>query len=132
MGDLHILEYFALVSDRARCGLLLDCAHLAIFQRLRGLAPRTGLDAFPLDRVVEIHVAGGTVKSVGGFEYVEDSHTPQPLAATWEILEYVLPRARNLKAVVYECEYNAIETTIPTFERLNAMFPALREAAETR
>jgi uncharacterized protein (UPF0276 family) len=123
LGDLHVLEYFGLVADRAGCGLLLDCAHLAIFQHLRGLRPTDGLDGFPLDRVVELHVAGGTVTSVDGFAYVDDSHTPEPIPATWEILEYVLPRARNLRAIVYECEYNALEATIRTFERLNAAFP---------
>src|SRR5262245_686219 len=34
VGELDILEYFARVSERADCGLLLDCAHLAMFQRL--------------------------------------------------------------------------------------------------
>ncbi|MCU1280646.1 MAG: hypothetical protein JWM53_4192, partial [bacterium] len=60
IGELHILDYFARVADRSGCGLLLDCAHLAIFQRQRGHAPLTGLDGFPLDRVIEMHVAGGT------------------------------------------------------------------------
>ena len=59
LGELHILDYFARVADRSGCGLLLDCAHLAIFQRMRGLPPLSGLDGFPLDRVVELHVAGG-------------------------------------------------------------------------
>lgn len=129
LGDLHVLDYFALVAERSGCGLLLDCAHLAIFQHLRGLGATAGLDGFPLDRVVEIHVAGGSLKSLDGFEYVDDSHTPEPIPETWAILDYVLPRAANLRAVVYECEYNALEATIPTFERLNGMFPATLEPA---
>ena len=32
-----ILDYFARVADRSDGGLLLDCAHLAIFQHVRGL-----------------------------------------------------------------------------------------------
>jgi len=127
LGPLHILDYFALVSEASGCGLLLDCAHLAIFQRLRGLAPTAGLDGFPLDRVVELHVAGGTVKSLDGFEYVDDSHTPEPIPETWEILDYALPRATNLRAIVYECEYNALELTLANFERLNALFPPAAE-----
>lgn len=123
LGDLHILDYFALVADQADCGLLLDCAHLAIFQHTRGLSPLTALDNFPLDRIVEIHVAGGTYKDVDGFSYIDDDHSPEPLAATWEILDYVLPRATNLKAIVYECEYNAPEACLEVFAKLNAMFP---------
>ncbi len=124
LGDLHILEYFALVAERADCGLLLDCAHLAIFQQTRNLPPLAGLDSFPLDRVVEIHVAGGAFAEVEGYAYIEDNHSPEPLPATWEIVEYVLPRAKNLKAIVFECEHNQPEECVPVFERLNSLFPA--------
>lgn len=124
LGDMHILDYFAEVAGRADCGLLLDCAHLAIFQQTRGHEPLTGLDGFPLDRIVEMHVAGGAYASVDGYEYIDDTHSPEPLPATWEILEYILPRATNLKAIVFECEHNSPEEVIDNFERLNALFPA--------
>ncbi|MBO0858800.1 MAG: DUF692 family protein [Chloracidobacterium sp.] len=123
LGHMHILEYFAMVADRADCGLLLDCAHLAIFQQARNLPPLATLDNFPLDRVVEMHVAGGDYVDIDGYAYVEDSHSPEPLPATWEILEYAVPRASNLKAVVFECERNAPEETLEVFARLNAIFP---------
>lgn len=123
LGDLHILEYFALVAERADCGLLLDCAHLAIFQQTRNLPPLAALDNFPLDRVVEMHVAGGAYAEVAGYNYIEDNHSPEPLPATWEILEYAVPRAKNLKAVVFECERNAPEETLEVFARLNSIFP---------
>src|SRR5262249_28805272 len=82
VGELHILEYFARVAERADCGLLLDCAHLAMYQRLFGRAPLDALDAFPLDRVVEVHVAGGTPAAVEGYGVIEDSHVPEPLPET--------------------------------------------------
>jgi uncharacterized protein (UPF0276 family) len=118
LGDLHILDYFALVSERAQCGLLLDCAHLAIFQRLRGLPPTAGLDGFPLERVVEMHVAGGTVVEVEGLALVDDDHAPEPLADTWEIFEHAAPRAKNLRAVVYECERNPVGEVEGNFARI--------------
>ncbi|MGH7184727.1 MAG: multinuclear nonheme iron-dependent oxidase [Pseudomonadota bacterium] len=132
LGDLHILDYFALVAERADCGLLLDCAHLAIFQQTRDLPPLAGLDNFPLDRVVEMHVAGGTYADVEGYAYIEDSHSPEPLAATWEILQYVLPRATNLRAIVFECERNAPEECLDGFARLNELFPVGKEKAIAR
>jgi uncharacterized protein len=123
LGDLHILDYFARVADRAGCGLLLDCAHLAIFQRTRGLAPTTGLDGFPLDRVVELHVAGGTPRETDGFAWVDDDHGPEPLEDTWEIFRHVAARAPNLKAVVYECERNPVEDVLANFARIRALLP---------
>jgi uncharacterized protein (UPF0276 family) len=124
VGELHILDYFARVADRADCGLLLDAAHLAMFQRLRGLSPLAGLDEFPLERVIELHVAGGTPADVEGYAVVEDSHVPEPLPQTWQIVEHVVPRAPNLRAIVYECEKNPPEACMETFRRLNALFPA--------
>jgi uncharacterized protein (UPF0276 family) len=126
---MHILDYFALVSEASGCGLLLDVAHLAIFQKTRGHAPLDGLDGFPLDRVVEMHVAGGVGAAVDGFEWIDDSHAPEPLGETWEIFEHVVERAPNLKAVVYECEYNPLEATLENFARLNAAFPAAEPVA---
>jgi uncharacterized protein (UPF0276 family) len=122
LGELHILDYFAEVSARAGCGLLLDCAHLAIFQRLRGLSPLTGLDGFPLDRVVELHVAGGTEIDCDGLPLVDDSHGPEPLPDTWEIFEHVVGRAKNLKAIVYECEKNRADEVEANFARLKRSF----------
>ena len=42
LGDLHLLDFFARVIERADTGMLLDCAHLAIYQRLRGRRRSTG------------------------------------------------------------------------------------------
>jgi uncharacterized protein (UPF0276 family) len=121
LGDLHVLDFFARVADRADTGLLLDCAHLAMFQRLCGLEPLAAFDGFPLDRVVELHVAGGTPHAVDGFAWVEDDHTPDVLADTWQVVEYVVPRAPNLKAVVFECERNPAAACLPGFARLAAL-----------
>ena len=85
LGDLHLLDFYGRVAARADTGLLLDCAHLAIYQRLRGLAPTTGLDGYPLDRVVELHVAGGSERRHGEFAWVDDDHTPEVLGYTMEL-----------------------------------------------
>ncbi|MEO6950777.1 MAG: DUF692 family multinuclear iron-containing protein [Polyangia bacterium] len=124
VGPLHLLDYFARVADRSGGGLLLDCAHLAIFQRLRGLSPLTALDGFPLDRVIELHVAGGAEIEVEGLSLIDDSHGTEPLPDTWAIFEHVLARAPNLRAIVFECEKNVPGETLAGFARLNAAFPS--------
>jgi uncharacterized protein (UPF0276 family) len=121
VGDLHILEYFSRVAADADCGLLLDCAHLAIFQRATGRAPLDGMADLALDRVVELHVAGGTLRDTDGFSWVDDDHSPEPLADTWTIAEHVAARAPNLKAIVYECERNAVEDVLDNFARIRTL-----------
>jgi uncharacterized protein len=118
LGDLHILDFYAQVIDAADTGMLLDCAHLAIYQHLMGHEPCTGLDHFPLDRVVELHVAGSVQRDHDGFVYWDDDHTPAVLDDTWRIFDWMAPRAPNLKAVVFECERNPIPAVLDGFQRL--------------
>ena len=120
LGDLHILDFFAQVADAADTGLLLDCAHLAIYQRLMGYQPLTGFDGLPLERVVELHVAGSTPREHAGFAYWEDDHSPEVLAETWMIFDWLAPRLPNLKAVVFECERNPLDKVLAGFEHLGA------------
>lgn len=124
LGDLHILEYFALVTEAAGCSFLLDAAHLAIYQKARGLDACDGLDDFPLDRIVEMHIAGGgEAVTPDGYTYIEDDHRAEIHPDTWAIVEHVVPRATRLKALIFECEHNVAEDTLETFHRLNALFP---------
>jgi uncharacterized protein (UPF0276 family) len=115
---MHILDFYAAVMEEADTGLLLDCAHLAMYQQFMGYAPCTGLAAFPLDRIVELHIAGSTPHEHQGFVYWDDAHTAEVLPATWQIFEWVAPRAPNLKAVVFECERNTLDNVLPVFKRI--------------
>jgi uncharacterized protein (UPF0276 family) len=118
VGDLHLLDFFTRVAERADSGLLLDVAHLAMFQRARGHDALFGLDACALDRVVEIHVAGGAERDTNGFAWIDDVHGTAVLDDVWRIFEHVVPLCRNLKAVVFECERNANDAVTAGFERI--------------
>ena len=133
LGDLHLLEFFARVCERADTGLLLDGAHLAIYQRIMGNEALDGLADFPCERIVEMHVAGGVEQQHRGFRFIEDSHSPQVLDPTWEIFDFVSRRANNLKAVVFECERNSLHECVGGFSRIettlqNTPFASLAES----
>ena len=123
LGDMGLLEFFGLLCETADTGMLLDCAHLVMYQRAKGRGALEGLAEFPLDRIIEIHIAGGTLKEHDGFEYVEDSHTPDVLDDTWLIAEHVIQHAPNLKAITYECERNSIESVLAGYRRIESMSP---------
>ena len=120
VGDLHILDFFGRLAEAADTGLLLDCAHLALYQQIQGHGPLTALDGFPLDRVVELHIAGGAHRDHDGFAWVEDNHGTDVLDETWSIVDFVVARAPNLKAVVVECERNALPLALPLFQATEA------------
>jgi uncharacterized protein (UPF0276 family) len=117
VGPLHVLDFFARVAERADTGLLLDAAHLGMYQRTRGLDALAGFDGFPFERVVEMHVAGGTAREHDGYGFVEDDHGVAVLPDTWRIFEHAAPRCGNLKAVVVEAERNPLPSVLPLFAR---------------
>jgi uncharacterized protein (UPF0276 family) len=129
VGPLHVLEFFARLSEAADTGLLLDCAHLAMFQRARGLPWNAGFDGFGWDRVIELHVAGGSERAVEGLGFVEDDHGAHVLPDTWAIFEEAVRRATNLRAVVVECERNPIPAVLPLLRRVAGEWARAGEAA---
>ena len=133
VGDLHLLEFFAKLAEASDTGLVLDCAHLAMFQRSRGLPPLAAFDNFPWERVIELHIAGGREGQVDGLGWVEDDHGVDVLEDTWTITQAAIERAVNLRAVVVECERNPLDAVLPIFaaarERLPAAFAASPETS---
>lgn len=123
VGDLHILEFFRRVCERADSGMLLDVAHLAMFQHATGRDLMDGVD-FCWDRVVEVHVAGGSRRIVDGLVVIDDSHDATVSDDVWALFEHVVARAPNLKAVVFECERNRNDAVIAGFERIARTWPA--------
>lgn len=123
VGPMHVLEFFGALAEAADTGLLLDCAHLVMFQRARGLPCDAGFDAFPWERVVELHVAGGSEHAVDGLPFVEDDHGAHVLPDTWAIFEQARRRATNLRAVVVECERNPIPAVLPLMQRVASSWP---------
>lgn len=121
LGDLALPEFLAALAESGDTGILLDVAHLAIYQRAVRRPVLAGLDALPWAAIVELHVAGGTLHSRAGWEWIEDDHGPEPLPATWQLLEYVVPRAPNLRAVVFECERVPFAASAPGFRRIASL-----------
>ena len=80
------------------CGLLLDLHNLHTNARNLGVDPQAFLDRLDLDRVVEIHVAGG-LEFDGFYLDAHSGASPEPV---WTLLEEVLPRCPNLCGVVFE------------------------------
>ena len=64
-GDLAAAEFFAAIAQAAPCGFVLDIGHLWTMWRYGERArtsleafTETFLEAFPLDRVIQVHLAG--------------------------------------------------------------------------
>lgn len=86
------------ITERSGCFQLLDLHNVHCNTINLGWNPFTAIDRMPLDRVVEIHVAGGSWRD--GFWM--DAHDGRVPERVWKLLAYTLPRAPNVAGVVFE------------------------------
>ncbi len=97
-GELSDGTYIASVADGSDCAILLDLHNLLANER-NGREPVSDvLSELPLERVLEVHVAGG-------FEfdgYYLDAHIGGPDRDSLILLADVLPRLPNVRAVTFE------------------------------
>lgn len=90
--------FIASIAERSNCGILLDLHNLLTNQRNGRQSVEQVLSELPLDRVWEIHVAGGFELN----SYYLDAHVGGPDLELLTLLEAVIPRLSNLRVVVFE------------------------------
>ncbi len=92
------ITFLNALTERSGCGLLLDLYNFHCNAVNFGFDAFEALSRLDLDRVVEIHIAGGTTHE--GF--LMDVHSDVVPRSVWQLLEWVVPRTPNLAAIVYE------------------------------
>ena len=123
LGDLHLLDFFARGCERGDTGMLLDCAHLAIYQRLHGLDPLTGLDGFPLDRIIELVLLAKEAPSELDLPYPDlavldfISEDPRYLDRWSEVLAR---GHRRVTTMGTDCHRNSFPAKLPDGERIDS------------
>jgi hypothetical protein len=145
-GTLSIPAFYRLVTDRAPCGLVLDVGHLWTVFRYAGAWRRTPLGEFvkaflgefPLERVVEIHVAGLTVhesRMAPSSGMMGQNGDDQPPAWTdahaapippvlFEMLDQILchPRLTGLKGLALEVDTKQEGLIVDEFVRFTQRY----------
>jgi uncharacterized protein len=115
-------EFFhKLVADTG-CGVLLDVTNVHINSVNHGFDPIAFLDAMPLNRVVQVHLAGGH----WSHEVLIDSHSETVQEETWELFEQVIART-PVRACIIEHDANfpsSIEPLIRQVGRARAIMTA--------
>ncbi|MGR3270776.1 DUF692 domain-containing protein [Thalassococcus profundi] len=93
-STLSETEFLAEVARRTGCGLLLDVNNVFVSATNLGYAPRDYIDAFPLERVGEIHLGGhDDDHDDHGAPLLIDSHGREVADPVWALLEYTLARS---------------------------------------
>lgn len=104
VGTMPLFTFFGTLATEADCAILLDMGHLVSWEMARGERVREHLADLPVERVIEVHIAGGRLYAgAGGATYI-DAHERAILPQAWRMLEDMLPELPNVKALCFECE----------------------------
>lgn len=100
-SDIEEAEFIAGLVERAGTYLLLDLHNIySNSVNFEGYDAWKFLRTVPLDRVIEIHVAGGQ-QIEDWYHDFHNHHVPEPV---WEMLKYVLERSKRVEAVTLEVQ----------------------------
>ncbi|MDU8926350.1 DUF692 domain-containing protein [Alisedimentitalea sp. MJ-SS2] len=89
------------IAKRTGCGLLLDVNNVFISATNLGFSPQEYIDAFPLHRVGELHLAGhDTEEDDHGRPLLIDSHGREVDEPVWALLDYTLSKSGPLPALI--------------------------------
>lgn len=117
-GTLSIGEFFTCVVDQAQCPMVLDLSHLYSYARLWEQDPFEVLRTFPLDRIWEVHVAGGVVDSSEPRRYL-DNHVDAVRPIVLELLEAAVGSMPQLRAITFETSADSSpEVMLGDFDRI--------------
>ena len=107
-------EFLTELSRRTGCGLLLDVNNLFVCASNHEFDPLAWLDAFALDAVEEIHLAGHAVDDADGWPLRVDDHGSPVIEEVWTLYREVI-RRRGAVPTLIERDAN-----LPPFEALLA------------
>lgn len=102
-------DFLAEVVERADCALLLDVNNVFVSSVNHGFDPLTYLEHVPADRVVQIHLAGHTIRPEG---YRIDTHDHPVCEEVWALYAEAIRRIGPVSTLI-EWDGN-----VPAFSRL--------------
>lgn len=127
-GEMSDGEFYAAIAEGADCGILLDLHNLWCNERNGRTPVAEVLASLPLERVVEMHVAGG--QEYKG--YWLDAHSDLVPSEVRALAEDLVPRLPALRAIVFEIMDDYVHARgIPT-EALLDQLRWMRELWRTR
>jgi hypothetical protein len=120
--DWPEIDFLDEVARRTGCSLLLDINNVYVSARNVGLSAERYLDAFPAERVSEIHLGGHRPDAKLGERLLVDSHDAPVATAVWALFDRFLERAGPRPTLIER------DAELPAFAELDAE----REIARAR
>jgi len=114
-GDLTEVEFLNAVLQRSRCDLLLDVNNVYTNSINLNFNATSFLESVSLDRVKQIHLAGGEWD--GGL--LIDTHSRSVPDRVWELLQFVLSRCKpEAISLEWDSDFPPFSTILSHLERV--------------
>ena len=114
-------DFLADISRRTGCGLLLDVNNVFVSATNLGFSPRSYIDAYPTEKVREIHMGGHDADSDDhGAPLLIDNHGHAVSDPVWALLDYTLA-ATGPQPVLIEWDNNVPDWPVLKAEAARAM-----------
>lgn len=114
--------FIARMAEAADCGLLLDVNNVYVSCYNHRLDLKRYLDALPMDRVVQIHLAGHSHMG----NHIIDTHDGAVIDEVWALYRYVVHKAGAISTMI---EW---DDKIPSFEDVKAELDKAKAVAESK
>ncbi len=122
-GTLAEATFLRHVAEQADCGLLLDVNNVYVNSQNHGYDPRAFVDALPLERVVQIHLAGHDRYP----DVIIDTHGAAVCDDVWALYRYVLERTGPVSTLIeWDQSIPSMEAVLDQADQARAM---LKEVA---
>lgn len=118
-GQMTEAQFLSTVLEEADCGMLLDVNNVYVNSQNHNFDPFEFLKQIPLERTVQIHVAGHST----GEGMIIDTHGSAVIEPVFQLLKFVLERT-DVKAVMIERDQN-----FPEFSELIGELSSIRKIA---
>lgn len=125
-GEMSDGAFVAAVAEAADCGIVLDLHNLWANERNGRQSVEDVLAELPLERVWEVHVAGGS--EFRG--YWLDAHSGEVPGPLLEVAQRILPELPELRAVIFEITATFLNRL--GFDGVRRQLAALRELWDGR
>jgi uncharacterized protein (UPF0276 family) len=111
-------EFLAAVAEGADCGILLDVNNVWVSAVNHGFSPETYIDAMPLARIGQIHLAGHSDRGT----HLLDTHDAAVAPAVWDLYRRALARLGPVSTLVeWDDHVPTLEDVLAEAERARAV-----------
>ena len=121
-NELRELDFIHELLAATNAKLLLDINNVYVNAQNHGFDARTFIDALPLSRVQQIHVAGHLVDSEG---FRIDTHAEPICDDVYALFERVLPRTGHVAVLLErDANFDSLDSIVMEVKKLDAIYRA--------